>query len=69
MGKREPLTLKQRVLCVTLIFFLNTPVLIFIFGYSDRFSPRHVGLAGLLNLALGVPLLALITEKWIPKLK
>ncbi len=69
MGKREPLTLKQKVLCVAVIFILNTPVLIFIFKYSDRFTPREVGIVGLFNLAVGVPLLALITEKWIRKLR
>jgi hypothetical protein len=36
--------------------------------FSRVFSPK-VGVAGLLNFALGVPLLALITEKWIRKLK
>jgi len=66
---REPLTPKQKVLCVILIFALNTPVIVFIFWYSERFSPRQVGVVGLFNLAIGVPLLALITEKWIRKLK
>ncbi|MFZ0200601.1 MAG: hypothetical protein WB523_21650 [Candidatus Sulfotelmatobacter sp.] len=66
---RAPLTPKQKALCIAVIFCLNTPVLIFIFCYSREFSPRQVGLAGLLNLALGVPLLALITEKWIRKVK
>jgi hypothetical protein len=66
---REPLTPKQKALCVVVTFCLNTPILIFIFCYSSEFSPRQVGVAGLLNLALGVPLLALITEKWIRKLK
>ncbi|MFZ0279023.1 MAG: hypothetical protein WA254_08465 [Candidatus Sulfotelmatobacter sp.] len=66
---RAPLTPKQKALCITLAFCLNTPILIFIFRYSSGFSPRQVGVAGLLNLALGVPLLALITEKWIRKLK
>jgi hypothetical protein len=69
MGKREPLTAKQKVFCVTLIFLLNTPVLVLIFGYADRFSPRQVGVIGLFNLGLGVPLLAFITEKWIRKIR
>jgi hypothetical protein len=66
---RAPLTPKQKVVCIAMVFFLNAPILIFIFCYSSGFSPRQVGIAGLLNLALGVPLLALITEKWIRKLK
>ncbi len=66
---RAPLTPKQKALCVAVIFLLNTPILIFIFCYSSEFSPRQVGVAGLLNFAVGVPLLALITEKWIRKLK
>ena len=65
---REPLTPKQKVVCVGVIFALNTPLLIFIFRYSGGFSPREVGVAGLFNLVVGVPLLALITEKWIRKL-
>jgi len=56
-------------LCIATAFCLNAPVLIFIFRYSSEFSPRQVGFVGLLNLALGVPLLALITERWIRKLK
>jgi hypothetical protein len=66
---RAPLTLKQKALCIGVASCLNTPIFIFIFRHSSEFSPRQVGLAGLLNLALGVPLLALITEKWIRKLK
>jgi len=66
---RAPLTPKQKALCIAVAFCLNTPVLILIFRYSSELSPRQVGIAGLLNLALGVPLLALITEKWIRKLK
>jgi len=66
---RAPLTPKQKALCVVVIFCLNTPILIFIFCYSTEFSPRQVGVAGLLNLAIGVPLFARITEKWIRKLK
>jgi hypothetical protein len=66
---RAPLTAKQKAVCVAVVFFLNAPILIFVFSYSGGFSPRQVGVAGLLNLALGVPLLALITEKWIRKLK
>jgi hypothetical protein len=69
MGVREPLTPKQKALCIAVIFCLNTPILIFIFCYSSEFPPRQVGVAGLLNLALGVPLFGLITEKWIRKLK
>ncbi|MFZ0299798.1 MAG: hypothetical protein WAM13_15715 [Candidatus Sulfotelmatobacter sp.] len=66
---RAPLTPKQKALCITVAFCLNTPLFIFLFGYSREFSPRQVGVAGLLNFAVGVPLLALITEKWIRKLK
>jgi hypothetical protein len=65
MGKREPLTPKQKALCIALAFALNTPMFIFIFVYSSGFSPRQVAVAGLFNLAVGVPLLAFITEKWI----
>jgi len=68
-GKREPLTAKQKVWFVSLAFLLNIPVLIFLFGYADRFSPKEVGVVGLFNLGLGVPLFALITEKWIRKMK
>jgi hypothetical protein len=66
---RAPLTQKQKALCIAVAFCLNTPLFIFLFRYSPEFSPRQVGVAGFLNFALGVPLLALITEKWIRKLK
>ncbi len=66
---RAPLSPKQKALCVATAFFLNTPVFIFIFRYSSQFSPRQVGAVGLLNLFLGVPLFALVTEKWIRKLR
>jgi hypothetical protein len=66
---RAPLTPKQKALCIAVAFCLNTPLFIFLFCYSSEFSPREVGVAGLLNFALGVPLFALITEKWIRKLK
>jgi hypothetical protein len=66
---RAPLTLKQKALCIGVAFCLNTPIFIFIFRYSSGFSARQVGVAGLLNFVLGVPLLALITEKWIRRLK
>jgi hypothetical protein len=66
---RAPSALKQKALCIAVAFCLNTPLFIFIFCYSSEFSPRRVAVAGLLNLGLGVPLLALITEKWIRKLK
>ncbi|MFZ0138336.1 MAG: hypothetical protein WAK89_14805 [Candidatus Sulfotelmatobacter sp.] len=66
---RLPLTPKQKALCIATAFCLNTPIFILIFRYSGEFPPRQVGIAGLLNLAVGVPLLALITEKWIRKLK
>ena len=67
--KREPLTSKQKVWCVALAFFLNVPIFIFIFEYANRFTPRQVGVVGLFNLAIAVPLLALLTEKWIRKMK
>ena len=66
---RQPLTTWQKALFVAVIFCLQTPIFIFIFCYASEFSPRQVGVVGLFNLALGVPLLALIAEKWIRKLK
>lgn len=66
---REPLTAKQKALCVGVIACLNTPAIVFIFCYSSEFSPKQVAAVGAVNLLLGVPILALITEKWIRKLK
>jgi hypothetical protein len=34
-----------------------------------RFTPRGMAVAGPVNLFVGVPLLGLISEKWIRKLK
>jgi hypothetical protein len=69
MDMREPLSPKQTVLCVGVAACLQIPLFIFIFCYASKFSLRQVGVIGLLNLGVGVPLLALITEKWIRKLK
>jgi ABC-type amino acid transport system permease subunit len=69
MGERRPLKAVQKVLIVATATFLNVPALVFIFCYSRAFSPRQVGAVGLMNLLLGVPLLALISEKWIRKVK
>ena len=66
---RKPLTPKQKALCVALLFCLNSPAAAFVFLYSGEYSPRQVAAVGALNLLLGVPLLALIREKWIRKLK
>jgi hypothetical protein len=37
--------------------------------YRNHFSPRQMGAIGAVNLVVGVSLLALISEKWIRKMK
>jgi hypothetical protein len=70
---REPLTPKQTFLTVATAALLNSPLLTWLFysvAHSDEASLKQNGPAlGALNLVLGVPLLAFITEKWIRKLK
>jgi hypothetical protein len=69
MGTGAPLTPKQKVLVVATAAVLNVPTFIFIFRYSKQFTPREVGVVGLFNLFVGVPLLVLISNKWIRKLR
>ena len=63
--KREPFTLKQKLLITFTAFLLYLPMLLIIIYYRDQFSPRKMALIGGVNLPIGVPLLALISEKWI----
>jgi hypothetical protein len=44
-------------------------MLLFIAFYRNGFSARQVGAIGGVNLIVGVSLLALISEKWIRKMK
>jgi len=60
---------KQKALIVAAAFCLNAPTMVLIFRYSSGFSPRQVGAVGMLNLALGVPLLVLIAKKWIRRMR
>jgi len=69
MEPEAPLTPKQKAIVVATAAVLNVPIFIFIFGYSKQFTPREVGVVGLFNLFAGVPLLVLILNKWIRKLK
>ena len=69
METAAPLTPKQKVIVVATAAVLNVPIFIFIFRYSKQFTPREVGVVGLFNLFVGVPLLVLISNKWIRKLK
>jgi len=73
---RAPLTPKQKLLVVVTLVFLNTPALAWwwYWGfYREYFSiganPPHIVAVGATNLLVGVSLLALITEKWIRKIK
>jgi hypothetical protein len=67
--KREPLKPKQKLLVVVTAFCVTIPGSIVIFRYSSEFSPRQMAVIGALNMLIGVPLLALISEKWIRKMK
>jgi hypothetical protein len=76
MANREPLTAKQKLLMVATLTCLNIPAVMWwwYWGfYLDYFSrglaPPHFLAVGTLNLIVGVSLLALITEKWIRKIK
>ena len=69
MERREPFSLKQKLLIVVTAFFLYLPMLLFIIYYRDAVSPRQFAAIGAVNLVMGVSLLALVSEKWIRKLK
>jgi hypothetical protein len=70
---RQRLTLKQKYLAVATAALLNVPLFTWIF-YSvanghEASLKEHAPMFGALNLIIGVPLFALITEKWIRKVK
>jgi len=44
-------------------------MVLFIIYYRGEFSPRQIGAIGAVNLVVLVSLLALISEKWIRKIK
>jgi len=67
--KREPLNPKQQLLIIFTAFVLYLPGFLFIVFYRNQFSPRQMGAVGAVNLIVGVSLLALISEKWIRKMK
>jgi hypothetical protein len=67
--KREPLKPKQKLLVMVTAFVLYLPAFLFIVCYRNHFSPRQMGAIGAVNLVVGVYLLALISEKWIRKMK
>ena len=69
MARREPLTSKQKALIVAVAFLLFLPMTLFIAYFRDSVSPREFAAIGLVNLVVGVSLLALVSEKWIRKMK
>jgi len=54
---------------VVTAFFLYLPMLLFIIYDRDAVSSRQFAAIGAVNLVVGVSLLALVSEKWIRKLK
>jgi hypothetical protein len=69
MARREPWTLKQKALITATGSCLWVPMVLFIIYYRGEFSPRQIGAIGAVNLVVLVSLLALISEKWIRKIK
>jgi hypothetical protein len=67
--RREPLKAKQKLLIVITAFCLILPMFLFIVYYRDNVSPRQFAAIGLVNLVIGVSLLAFISERWIRKMK
>ncbi|MGH7670635.1 MAG: hypothetical protein ACRENQ_14210 [Gemmatimonadaceae bacterium] len=45
------------------------PGMIFIVLYDDSFSPRQMGVVGVINMAIFVPLVILVGRRWISKIK
>lgn len=70
---RQRLALKQKCLAEATAVLLNVPVFTWVFysvaSGNDASLKQHAPIFGALNLIIGVPLFALITEKWIRKLK
>ncbi len=53
MERREPFSLKQKLLIVVTAFFLYLPMLLFIIYYRDAVSPRQFAAIGAVNLVDG----------------
>jgi len=70
---RRRLTLKQKYLAVATAGVLNVPLFTRIFysvAHGNEASLKeHAPTFGALNLIIGIPLFALITEKWIRRVK
>jgi hypothetical protein len=69
MAMREPLTSKQKIVCIATGAVLWIPLMTFIIMGRDSVTPRQFAAVGLVNLLVMVPLFAFITEKWIRKIK
>ena len=76
MGRKQPLTAKQKLLAVITLALLNSPALgwwwywgVYLGYFSRGVNPPHLVAVAIVNLSVGVTLLALITEKWIRKMR
>ena len=62
------LTPKQKVWFLVAMTCLTLPIIVFIFRYSQFFSPRENAAIAMVNMVIVVSLGALILKKWISKI-
>ena len=67
--ERKRLTRKQVAVSLAVIVLSCMPGMIFIVLYDDSFSPRQMGVVGVINMAIFVPLVILVGRRWISKIK
>jgi hypothetical protein len=65
----EPLTSRQAALIIAIAAILWAPMMTFFFFFGQDFSPRQLGVIGAINMVVSVPLLILISRRWILKVK
>jgi hypothetical protein len=63
------LTVKQKVWMPASVVSLTMPIVIFIFLYSQSFSPRQIAAIEMANMIAVVSLGDLILTKWISKIR
>jgi membrane protein DedA with SNARE-associated domain len=66
--KKEPWKTKQMVLIVLTASLLWVPAMVYISYYLDH-GIKPSSLVGAINLVAGTSILALVSEKWIRKIK
>lgn len=66
--KREPLPRKQSVIIIVTLFAAFMPITMIVVLLGQRWTTRQLTTAGMINLAIVVPLIIFIARRWISKI-